>query len=742
MNNSSRTPKSPSGESHIIYLRRSVENETSGASLEFQEERCREFLDRRCGRGNYQVTVFSDEGLSGSLPMRPTPTQKNCRPNLQAIANLIATGLYDGLVVYNQSRLFRSLRFINEYIDDVLLHHDTALLSAADHQMDIFTDEGRHAINMRAMNDEGYRHAVVKRNTDESLMARQQGYYTGQVPFGWDWKPKDGAKQGRSREIVPIPQQQELIRWMKNQYLAGWTTLKIADDLNRHEIAPPSHQPRWDKKREAAPTSLWACETISRLLKCPTHPGLIAEPPAKKKKKANPVEIHAEDYATEEEFQRWQGFAERGWRRGLHFGERLWEPEESMELVDTMAKRVKNFRKNGQRGKAPDLLSDVLVCARCNRKLYIYSGGARGYDTYRCTNGASRGQAICPGLCIRADLVESALLGTLAECAKQPAMLQILHRAADELLSDHSDTLATRCSEIKAALAKIESQTQRLVAALAGSSLTPQQFDIFNKKQLTEKADLEEQLRGAQGARNQSQDAAARARRVYELLTQVEVIWPQLDAYEKRTVLSCLVEKLSADREDRLIRLSIKVALLPEREVVIPLRHSPGKLRPKKRDPLAALSRGEMAILHLHREGHSRPVIAEILGIKRNSIDAGLSRIRGKFDRKPLAEIAELARKRLDEVLPFLPLGTKRQPQCEAAGGGTVDGVAVPFLSGVLMEVFPLLASGATAEEIAQRLQLSPATVRARRARILSLTGTTSTLQAIEMVRQWGLLPK
>lgn len=541
---------------------------------------------------------------------------------------------------------------------------------------------------------------------------------------------------------MPIPEQQELIRWIKNQYLAGWTTLKIAGDLNRRGIAPPSHQPRWSKKREAAPTSRWAGGTISRLLRCPTHAGIIAEPPAKKNKPANLIEIRAEDYATEEEFKRWQGFAERGCRRGLHFGERVWEPEEWVELVDTIARRVKNFRKNGQSGKAPDMLSDFLMCARCHRKLYIFSGGARGYDTYRCTNGAGRGQATCPGLCVRADMVERALLGTLAECAQQPAMLQILHRAADELLSGHSDHVATRCSEIKTALAKIESQAQRMVEALASSSLTAEQFDTFNKKQGKEKADLEEQLRGAQKARNQSQDAATRARRVYELLTQVKVIWPQLDAYEKRQVLSCLVEKLTADREDRLIRLSIKVALLGEREVVIPLRHSPGKSRPKKRDALAALSRGEMAILHLHRQGHSRSVIAEIVGSKRNSIDARVGRIRGKFDRKPLDEIAQLARKRLDEVLPFLPLGAKKQPRGEAAGGGEVEGVAVPFLSGVLMEVLPLLASGATVDEIAQRLQLSPATVRARRARILALTGTTSTLQAVEQVRQWGLMPK
>ena len=232
----------------MAYMRVSKDDAITGShTFVTQELRIRECLDRACGVGNYDLELVRDDGVSGSTALRPTTLEPRVRKSLPGLVEKIASERYDGLIVYAQSRLFRNSRAMMEFIEDVLLKHGTAFLSATE-DIDINTSNGRAFLNYSAINDGLYRDTVVKRCRDAAATAKQLGYFIGQVPYGWEWQKKDEVLPGCRRGIVPDPERRAVLLEIREKYLSGWNGVKIAGYLNDAGIAPPSHHPPGTRK--------------------------------------------------------------------------------------------------------------------------------------------------------------------------------------------------------------------------------------------------------------------------------------------------------------------------------------------------------------------------------------------------------------------------------------------------------------------------------------------------------------
>ena len=113
-----------------------------------------------------------------------------------------------------------------------------------------------------------------------------------------------------------------------------------------------------------------------------------------------------------------------------------------------------------------------------------------------------------------------------------------------------------------------------------------------------------------------------------------------------------------------------------------------------------------------------------------------------------LAEAVALATERLDACWAQLPLGPRSQaaPGRETSArsaqdeGASQASSSAPYVSGVLMDVFPLLAKGAKVLEVAEATGLSPCTVQGRKKRILRLFHTNSIYKAAEQAQAMGIL--
>ncbi len=322
----------------------------------------------------------------------------------------------------------------------------------------------------------------------------------------------------------------------------------------------------------------------------------------------------------------------------------------------------------------------------------------------------------------------------LGRLAAMPEMRELLHQEAAALQASQAGKSQREREQLKQVLASFEERFERWAHAFSSGAMTGEQFGQYNRTLLAEKQEASQRLAQLEAQSTSQVNQQQQIQEIHRALADLPVIWEHLDFDEKRQVLLLLLEKVTADREDRLIRLKIKVQLLPQREVVIPYRNHRGKNR-SEADPVTLLTKRELSILHYLSLGLSQVQVAQKLGLKKDSIWVMTKAIRKKCGRRSTSEVIELARERIAAVLPYLPLEAKVKASAAGCGGGDL-----PYISGVLMEVFPLFAHGASVMEVARRLKLSPVTVQGRWARILKLMGTSSMLEAVERAQMMGLL--
>lgn len=208
----------------IIYLRVSTEEQTkSGLGLEAQREAC-----IACAPKGASVSVFADEGISGSTPAAG-------RPGL--VAALDALGKGDVLIVAKRDRLARNA-MIAGWIDLEAARKGARVLSAAGEGTD--SDDPMARV-MRGIVDlfAQYERDMIRARTAAALKAKRgRGEKTGgQVPFGFRVVCVEMDAKGRERKILaPDAGEQEAIRRMRELRAEGLGFRAIADRLKSEGI--------------------------------------------------------------------------------------------------------------------------------------------------------------------------------------------------------------------------------------------------------------------------------------------------------------------------------------------------------------------------------------------------------------------------------------------------------------------------------------------------------------------------
>ena len=667
----------------LSYQRVSKEKETTGShTFETQTLRIRQKLDETFGSDRYDLVEVADDGLSGAYGFRPTGRIKKTRPSLQHIKTELLGETYDAFIVYDLSRFCRNASVFYEMLDDVIFPSGVLFLSATE-GFDFNSVGGRLVGGVMSAVNAMFRDGTVKRNQDAAATRAEQGFFVGRPPYGWKWgEGAQGTPHGR-RGLVPDIEKLAQVGRVVEQYLSGWSIIRITRELNAAGVPSPSGKSRWTNS------------VVFNVIDNPVHAGYIP----------------------------WKGALIKGEHYEHHlYGEaRLEQIREARQRRSIMRTRTSSAQVN--------LLLGFAFCARCGQRLYM-SGTQGKWSAYRCTNGLAQGQRTCPKVVVAADVLERAVLGAIRQIAERPDMQAILEAEASGLVAQEDVGLRHDRKRLKDQLLEQERQFEKWATLCVEETMTPEQFGGFNRKLQTDQAETRERLAAVEGALANQTHRAEMGRKVQQTLRDFDAVWHYLNLDERRQALSLLVSDLRVDREGTTIRVHLQTALLPPQELLLAAPTSQGSRR--KATGVAALTPRQLALLYHVNEGRSLKEASEKMGVSYSTVKSFSWQVQKELEIGNLIDAAALARPRIYAVLGSLPVGPSADPRSEA--------LRELRLSDKLMEVLPHMAKGATNAQIATVTGLSLSTVGGRRKAIMSALGATSLYEAVQAAEAAGLL--
>lgn len=215
----------------IAYIRVSTDKqEKSGLSLEAQRAKVVAYA------AAYDLTLV--DVLVDAM------TAKNLhRPVLRQALAALKAGKADALLVVKLDRLTRSVRDLGELIENHFGNR-ADLLSVGDH-IDTRSASGRLILNVLVSVAQWEREAISERTKAAAAVVRERGERWGAVPYGMAL----ASQQEGERRLVPVPEEQEIVRRALDGRAAGMSLRAIASTLPTTRTGSP-----------------WTAEQVRRIL--------------------------------------------------------------------------------------------------------------------------------------------------------------------------------------------------------------------------------------------------------------------------------------------------------------------------------------------------------------------------------------------------------------------------------------------------------------------------------------------
>src|SRR5438477_4134127 len=197
----------------IGYVRVSTDRQADhGVSLEAQEAKIRAMA---VVQGSEIVELIVDGGESA----------KNLnRPGMERLLSLVDAGKVQTVIIAKLDRLTRSVKDLAELLER-FTRRGVSLVSVAE-SLDTGTAAGRLVLNIMTAVSQWEREAIGERTRDAMHHKRANGERVGTVPFGYRAAP-DGL------HVEADPAEQGILSRIRELKAEGYTTRRIADELNR-----------------------------------------------------------------------------------------------------------------------------------------------------------------------------------------------------------------------------------------------------------------------------------------------------------------------------------------------------------------------------------------------------------------------------------------------------------------------------------------------------------------------------
>jgi site-specific DNA recombinase len=224
---------------NIAYVR--VSTGTQDVSVERQKEMIIEY----CKNNNITTPRILVDEITGF---------RSDRDGFVEIKRLCQQGRCKTLVIYDLSRLSRSLRDTLEFIEDYVTRYKVRLVCLTQ-KVDTESPMGKAFLAISAVFNQLYRDEIQFKTNLAMRHLKTKGKYTGgHVPYGYIVDKKN---------LIPNPYEQDTVTHIRSQVSQGIRIYHIAQQLNEMQI--PS---------KAGKT--WTAATIKKILEYPHEETLRA----------------------------------------------------------------------------------------------------------------------------------------------------------------------------------------------------------------------------------------------------------------------------------------------------------------------------------------------------------------------------------------------------------------------------------------------------------------------------------
>ena len=210
----------------VAYTRVSTLGQAEdGESLERQAARIRAYCE---AKGLEQPEIICDEGLSGF---------KSNREGFQKLVALCESKQVSTVIVYDLSRLSRSVRDTLEFIEDTINKNGIEFVSLLN-DIDTSTPTGKAFLGITAIFNQLYRDEIAYKTKEALSHKRSKQEKTGgTVPFGFELV--EGVK------LIPLPGEFETVKMMHLVREQGLSLREIVELLNSKRVATKTGKSKW-----------------------------------------------------------------------------------------------------------------------------------------------------------------------------------------------------------------------------------------------------------------------------------------------------------------------------------------------------------------------------------------------------------------------------------------------------------------------------------------------------------------
>jgi len=200
-----------------FYTRVSKKDQIKGYSLDGQESILKTWADNKGWRW---VKTYSEEASAKDLK----------RKKLQELINDAKNGLFDGICIIDNDRLSRSTKDLLNVMDDLLEYNVKIHIYNLQH-IDIYSEKGRFTLtNFAAFSEFFRKQLAVKIRTGVKQKMKKEWF--GQAPFGYKIISDVVGNRKKNTRLVENPEEQEILKIMKNLRDEGKSYNEIAEYLN------------------------------------------------------------------------------------------------------------------------------------------------------------------------------------------------------------------------------------------------------------------------------------------------------------------------------------------------------------------------------------------------------------------------------------------------------------------------------------------------------------------------------
>lgn len=478
--------------------------------------------------------LFRDEGRSGA-------TDK--RPGFQLLMKCVHNKEIDVLIVWKIDRLFRSMRFLLETVDDIY-QHDVDFISIKDSKFDS-TAVGKLIFHLFAALAEFERDLIIQRTGEGRMESAEEGNYVGgNVPYGYVVVEEriNGKRNSRTLQI-----EEDDAKWVRKMYAwfveCDYSCDKIAEMLTMMGVLSNSDKKKYKpgkKRRKANPKGFWHTSTIRKILQ---------------------REVYTGKY-----YYNKKGKGKDG-KEALK-PKKEWVEFSCPRIIDdeTFKKAQKKFeisKKRSNSAKNVYLLSGKVKCGKCGSTYtgYLSSKKTKGY---RCgKNNKTKAKEKCKAREISEKILGDAVWDYVLKFLLNPnKVFNEYHRELQR--NSVYQGLVDEKKSLEAALKLNKEARGRVREAFRRGSYTQDELDEELAIIDDEKAKIKKTLEEVDAQLNTEEAKEEKVKSVKALKEQYDAKLKRLSYEDKRDVLQEIVDHVLVDGEDIKVVLKVPKAMQSE----------------------------------------------------------------------------------------------------------------------------------------------------------------------------------